>query len=55
MDRGASRATVHGVTEEVDTTEWLSTQHINHLLLEIHEFDLIFQKTAKSLVEMQYR
>ena len=25
MDRGAWWATVHGVTKELDTTEWLST------------------------------
>ena len=28
MDGGAGRATVHGVTKELDTTEQLSIQHI---------------------------
>ena len=32
MDRGALRATVHGVAKESDTTEQLSTQHTRLLL-----------------------
>ena len=31
MDRGARRATVHGVAEELDTTERLSTKAHRHV------------------------
>ena len=38
MDRGAWQATVHGVTKELDTTEWLSghTHTHTHILYMYH-------------------
>ena len=32
MDRGTWRATVHGVTKESDTTEWLTTRLVSWIL-----------------------
>jgi len=55
MDKGAWRATVHGVAKESDTTQWLNDSNTTSYPagLQVHDGELIFPHLKKKKIEIQ--
>ena len=51
MDKGAWRATVHGVAKESDTTQWLDDSNTTSYPagLQVHDGELIFPRLKKKI------